>query len=249
MKNETYTVKHVAKFANVTVKTLHHYDAIGLLRPLMVASSGYRLYGLAQLERLQEILFYRELGIPLKDIKLLLTRNTNRLDVLSRQRDLLRQKQVKTDRLIATIERTIGGAQKGNTVTAQDLFDGFQSEAEWNTALSTHNAHLLKTYDIQPPSSPIDVGEMNEMAKGAIAFNTAMIEALKNRVKHDDPTIQTLISGHITFQCQHGHPSTAESFAAQTKFFLTDDFHHDMLENWQPGLSYYLYAAANAYAD
>ncbi|GGB40658.1 hypothetical protein GCM10011409_17690 [Lentibacillus populi] len=64
-----YTVKEMAKFANVTIKTLHHYHKIGLLYPYKVSEAGYRLYGMKELERLQQILFYRELDFPLKEIK------------------------------------------------------------------------------------------------------------------------------------------------------------------------------------
>ena len=64
-----YTVKAVAGMAGVTVRTLHHYDEIGLLRPAAVSAAGYRLYSDADMERLQHILFFRELGFSLDDIK------------------------------------------------------------------------------------------------------------------------------------------------------------------------------------
>src|SRR6185503_20105901 len=62
------TVRQVAKAAGVSVRTLHHYDAIGLLKPTHVGANGYRFYGKAELLRLQQILFYRELGMPLAGI-------------------------------------------------------------------------------------------------------------------------------------------------------------------------------------
>ena len=249
MKNDLFTVKQVAKLANVTIKALHHYDAMGLLRPIRSGSGGYRLYGHAELERLQQILFYRELGFPLKDIQTLLTQQPERLAVLLRQRDLLRQKQTHADRLIATLDQTIGGIQQGTAMTPQDLFEGFHSEAEWKSALSGQTAYLKETYDVDVPDGKINVQEMNVAAREAVAFNSSMIEALKNRVRHDAPAVQQLIGNHIAHQAAHGHASTPQTFAAQTRFFLTDDFHHDMLETWHTGLSYFLHSAAQAYAD
>jgi DNA-binding transcriptional MerR regulator len=64
-----YTVKKLADLAGVTVRTLHHYDEIGLLKPSSVGGNGYRYYAEAALYRLQQILFYRELDVPLDEIK------------------------------------------------------------------------------------------------------------------------------------------------------------------------------------
>ena len=64
-----FTVKQLSKMAGVTPRTLHHYDDIGLLKPSRVGDNGYRYYGEEALLKLQQILFYRELGFPLDDIK------------------------------------------------------------------------------------------------------------------------------------------------------------------------------------
>lgn len=84
-----YTVKELSDLAKVTVKTLHHYHRIGLLLPHSVSDAGYRLYGEEELERLQQILFYRELDFPLKQIKQLLDGEPERLSILSSQKQLL----------------------------------------------------------------------------------------------------------------------------------------------------------------
>ena len=75
-----FTVKQLSKLAGVTPRTLHHYDAIGLLKPSRVGDNGYRYYGEELLLRLQQILFYRELDMPLEDIKKIMA--PSRFDVL-----------------------------------------------------------------------------------------------------------------------------------------------------------------------
>ncbi len=76
------TVKELADLANVTVKTLHHYHKIGLLIPNEISEAGYRYYGQAELERLQQILFFRELDFSLEDIARALSGNADRSRIL-----------------------------------------------------------------------------------------------------------------------------------------------------------------------
>ena len=98
-------INEVAKLAGVTVRTLHYYDQIGLLRPSEITDAGYRIYNEEALEALQQILFFKELDFPLSDIKeIMLSAGYDRQDTLIKQRGLLIQKRKRLDTLIATIE-------------------------------------------------------------------------------------------------------------------------------------------------
>ena len=103
MTTETaLTVGTVARQAGVTVRTLHHYDEIGLVSPSDRTHSGYRLYGRDDIARLQEVLFFRELGFSLEEIKSVMARpGYRRRDALVDQRGLL---EAKTERLLAMID-------------------------------------------------------------------------------------------------------------------------------------------------
>lgn len=247
MEKRVYTVKQVARMAGVGIKTLHHYHALGLLRPHGLSQAGYRLYAREQLETLQQILFYRRLGFPLKDIRNLMHDQGDRLAGLRDQRARLLHQQEDVARLIATIDRTIASVKGGHIVPDQDLFEGFRSEAEWNAALSDHNAHLKDTYDADIP--PVtDVAAMNEAAAQAAAFMNRMAAALRDRLRVDAAEVRDAIRAHLTWLASAGHAGDAKSFVERTRFFLSDDFHRDMLENHQTGLAYYLNAAAETYA-
>ena len=91
MEDETlWTVAQVARQAGITARALHHYDRIGLLRPGQKTEAGYRLYGRAERERLQEILFLRELDFPLGEIAAILDHPAyDRKEAMRRQRELL----------------------------------------------------------------------------------------------------------------------------------------------------------------
>lgn len=120
-------VKAVAALTGVTVRTLHHYDDIGLLKPAIVTDAGYRLYSDDNISTLQQILFFRELGFPLKRIQQILQDPTfNRLEALELQLDMLRAKRKQLDIMMETIQQTIKSEKEGMTMTNEEKFQGFK---------------------------------------------------------------------------------------------------------------------------
>ena len=103
-------VSEVAKLTGVTVRTLHYYDEIGLLKPSKVTEAGYRLYSNADLEILQQILFFRELDFSLSDIREIMLKPTySRETALQNHRKLLLQKRKHIDGLISLVDKTLKG--------------------------------------------------------------------------------------------------------------------------------------------
>src|SRR6185436_513926 len=103
-----YTVKKLAAMSGVSVRTLHFYDEVGLLRPAYHGANGYRFYKEAELLTLQQILFYRELGFELKQIKRILGRSDfDKVTALQTHRKVLRKNLARTRELIVTIDKTI----------------------------------------------------------------------------------------------------------------------------------------------
>lgn len=106
------SISEMAKLTGVSVRTLHYYDQIGLLCPETAADSGYRWYGKADVERMQQILFYRELDFPLKDIQMIVADpRYDRQEALRRQRHLLQLKRERLDRLLELLEANLKGEQ------------------------------------------------------------------------------------------------------------------------------------------
>ncbi|GGX74930.1 HTH-type transcriptional activator TipA [Streptomyces minutiscleroticus] len=125
----SHSVGQVAGFAGVTVRTLHHYDEIGLLVPSERTPAGHRRYGDADLDRLQQILFYRELGFPLDEVAALLDdRETGRIDPrehLRRQHGLLLARIEKLQRMAAAVERAMEARTMGIRLTPEEKFEVF----------------------------------------------------------------------------------------------------------------------------
>jgi len=121
-----FKVKEVADLSGVSIRTLHYYDEIGLLVPDKVSDTGYRLYSEEDLENLQQILFYRELGFPLMKIKDIISSKTyDRSAALEEQRAMLYDKRNQLDNLIETIEMTIKQMRGEVHMTNEQKFQGF----------------------------------------------------------------------------------------------------------------------------
>ncbi|GAA1587309.1 MULTISPECIES: MerR family transcriptional regulator [Kribbella] len=118
------TVSEVARLAGVSVRTLRHYDAIGLLPPGRVAANGYRYYGRPELLRLQRILLLRELGVPLPSIMRILDEQDDEVTALEGHREQLLRERKRLDDVLGAVERTIAGLSGDETVADEEFFAG-----------------------------------------------------------------------------------------------------------------------------
>ncbi|MEU5339297.1 MULTISPECIES: MerR family transcriptional regulator [unclassified Streptomyces] len=122
----SYSVGQVAGFAGVTVRTLHHYDGIGLLVPSERSHAGHRRYGDEDLDRLQQILFYRELGFPLDEVAALLDDpETDPRAHLRRQHELLTARIEKLQKMAAAVEHAMEARTMGINLTPEEKFEVF----------------------------------------------------------------------------------------------------------------------------
>jgi MerR family transcriptional regulator, thiopeptide resistance regulator len=124
-----YLVGDLARLSHVSVRTLHHYDGIGLLTPSARSAAGYRLYSDAGLRRLQQILFYRELGFALEEIAdILADPAAGTDDHLRRQHRLLRERRARDAALLRAIEREMEARKMGIALTPEEQFEIFGTD-------------------------------------------------------------------------------------------------------------------------
>jgi len=124
-----YTVQKLSKLAGVSTRTLRYYDEIEILKPARINSSGYRIYGENEVNRLQQIMFYRELGISLDNIKNIITSPTfDEASALVEHREKLLDKREQIDRLIANVEKTIALTEGRINMTDKEKFEGFKQK-------------------------------------------------------------------------------------------------------------------------
>lgn len=124
-----YTVQKLGQLAGVSARTLRYYDEIGILKPARINSSGYRIYGQKEVDRLQQIMFYKELGVNLELIKKIVTSPSyDEAQALKEHREQLLDKRKQLDVLITNVEKTMASREGRMSMTDQEKFEGFKQQ-------------------------------------------------------------------------------------------------------------------------
>ncbi len=138
-----HTVKQVSVIAGVTPRTLRYYDEIGLLKPSRVGDNGYRFYDDESLLRLQQILLYRELGMPLDDIKRAMgRRDFDVVGALESHREELRKRITRMERLVTTVDDTILHLKGKKEMSQRQMFEAFSDEQQ-----AEYEKEAMQMYD------------------------------------------------------------------------------------------------------
>jgi DNA-binding transcriptional MerR regulator len=225
--SRTYTVTELARLAGVSVRTLHHYDEIGLLKPAFTGTNRYRHYGETELLRLQQILIHRELDIPLNRIAAILdAQGPDRIATLKQQRDTLQTQAQRTAGMIRTIERTIARLTGEQAMTDKDLYAGMVSREKQ----ASYEAYLVENYG-PDMERHIATGKKALEAMGEVGCAQAMAEIAKIE--------QGLAEG-----LRRGLPPDAAGLA---QMYEHPDF-RARYEAIQPGFADYLKEAMQAWA-
>ncbi|RKJ44197.1 MerR family transcriptional regulator [bacterium 1XD8-76] len=194
------TISQVAELTGISTRTLQYYDEIGLLKPSELAESGYRLYDDDALQKLQQILFFKELGFKLKEIKEILQKpDFNKIKAFKRQKELLLLKRNRTDRLIQLLSRL----EKGDQCMSFKEFD----LSDYITALEDFKNN--STDDVIKYFGSIEDFDMciqkvrdneSEIAKLAIKQFGSIekyTEAMKHNLEHFSEFMETQLTGEV----------------------------------------------------
>jgi DNA-binding transcriptional MerR regulator len=245
-----HTVSQVARLAGISVRTLHHYDDVGLLSPSSRSDSGYRLYEHRDLERLQEVLLLRELGFSLDEIKgALHDPDHDRVVLLRSQRDLINGKIAHLRRLITSLDTAINAHGEGTTMNEAQMFEVFgdfdprnyeaEVEDRWSGDLLDESRRRTSSYSKAQWKDAMAEGDgvTNEfaVAKRAgepAAGETAMALAERHR-RHIDRWFYP-----CSYEVQTG---LADMYTADARFTAT-------YEQVEPGLAAYIHDAIKANA-
>jgi MerR family transcriptional regulator, thiopeptide resistance regulator len=248
------TVKQLAAISGVTVRTLHHYDAIGLLAPAHVGANGYRYYGRAELLRLQRILFHRELGVPLSEIASLLDlEGEDQVGVLMRHRKKLEAERERYRVLIETIDRTVA-TMKGELVMSNaDLYKGFSAERQ-----TAYEAWLVERYGdpmVQDITASQNIrARMSGAEQAAVMeelkdIEVALAEGMKRGIDPESEPVDRLIRRHRAWvAAAWDKPCAPEAYAGLADLYLS---HPDFVQRYEtiaPGFAVWLTDAMKAHA-
>lgn len=248
------TVKQLAAISGVTVRTLHHYDEIGLLAPAHVGANGYRYYGRAELMRLQRILFHRELGVPLGEIAgLLELEGEDQVGVLMRHRERLEAEQERFRILIETIDRTVANIKGETHMANADLYKGFSADkqAEYEAWLIARDGEAMRA-NIE--HSRKAMAKMNEAEQEAMMatlrdIETGLAEGMKRGIDPASDAIDGLLTRHRAWvAAAWDKPCPPEAYAGLADLYLS---HPDFVARYEtiaPGFAAWLTDAMKTHA-
>ncbi|HEV7690901.1 MAG TPA: MerR family transcriptional regulator [Hyphomonadaceae bacterium] len=248
------TVKQLAAISGVTVRTLHHYDEIGLLKPAYVGENGYRYYERSQLLRLQQILFHREFGVPLNEIADLLDmEEADQVGILLRHRERLEVETKRYADLIRTIDRTIAGIKGETEMKNAELYEGFSAEkqAEYESWLVERYGERMKA-DIA--RSRRAMSKMNEAEQKAVMqdlhdIEQALAEGLRRGIDPASDATDGLIQRHRAWVAgAWDRECTAEAYSGLADLYLSHPDFVKRYETIEPGFAAYLTTAMKAHA-
>ena len=236
------TVSEMARLCSVSVRTLHYYDSIGLLRPMEVTESGYRYYGEEAVFTLQRILFYRELGFSLREIRTLLSAPDDQ-EALEAQSRLLRLKRDRLDRLLKLLD----AARKGEKRMDFSVFDtkeleeakaayAKEAEARWgNTQAWVQSQAREKTYS-------------KEDQKELEAQSEEIFRRFAGLRGSDpaSPEVQAAVEDWQRFITDHWYDCTDEILKGLGVMYTADERFRKNLDRFGPGTAELMSAAIAA---
>jgi DNA-binding transcriptional MerR regulator len=247
-----YTVKKLAGMSGVSVRALRFYDEVGLLKPAYVGANGYRFYEEAQLLTLQQILFYRELGFELKQIKKILSRpDFDKVAALESHRKVLRKNLADTRKLIQTIDKTIEHLKGKKKMKSQELFAGFDPKQQ-----ARHEQYLIDRYGegmkkgIAESKQKVKNWTKANWEKSGAAFGKIcqdLVKVMGRKLPVDPPAAQDVIRRHYNWLKQFWTP-TRESYAGHSLMIVDSDL-RKAYEAYDPGLPEFAAAAMKVFAE
>jgi DNA-binding transcriptional MerR regulator len=192
-----YTVKQLASLANISVRTLHYYDQIGLLKPSFVAKNGYRAYQEKELLRLQQILFFRELDFSLDDIRKMLNQPNYDMSVaLKDQKKLMELKRDRLDGLIKSINKTIKRMDNKQTMKPEEMYSPFKDEdvKQYQDEVKQRWGNTEAYKQSMARAGKMTKKEMDELKANGKKFTQKLADAMDLPVA--SPEVQKLIAEH-----------------------------------------------------
>ncbi len=247
-----YTIKTLAKLAGLSTRTLRFYDKIGLLSPHRNQDNGYRMYTSAEADRLQHILLYRELGMPLEEIKTVLTSNGyNALTALQEHLAALRSKKAQLESLIANVEKTVA-AQKGEiTMTDQEKFEGFKQKMiqENETKYGKEIRHQYGDEQVDASNAHIKSWTQAQYDH-AQALSDELNACLKAALEQGDPAgalAQKTCALHKEWLCLYWNDYSKDAHLAMAQAYVDDPRFKAYYDAIAPGCAQFLRDALAIY--
>jgi DNA-binding transcriptional MerR regulator len=247
-----YTIQKLANLAGVSTRTLRYYDEIGILKPARINSSGYRIYGQKEVNTLQQILFYRELGVDLDSIKDIVTAPSfDGAKALREHREKLLEKREQLDLLIANVDKTIALNEGRIIMSNKEKFEGFKKKmVEENE--KKYGKEIREKYgkDKVEASNAKVMNMTEEQYQEVTALAEQVHTTLAEAFKTGDPAgqlAQKAAELHKEWLTYYWKEYSKEAHAGLAQMYVDDERFTAYYDKEQPGTAEFLRDAIHIY--
>jgi MerR family transcriptional regulator, thiopeptide resistance regulator len=241
-----FTVGELAKLTGITVRTLHHYDEIGLVQPSDRSRAGYRLYDDGDVLRLQQVLLFREVGLPLDEIAGVLDDpGFARAEALRRHREALVEKRGRLDAMLVALDAAIRLEESRGHMQPDDvktLFDGFQPEEHAEEAkerwgdTDAYKESMRRTKQYGKP-------EWEAIRREGDAIYARLAELMREGAPADDARCKGIAEAHRAYLDRWFYPCSTAMHRGLAEMYVSDPRFAANLEKVAPGFAQYLHDA------
>lgn len=249
-----YTVQKLGMLAGISTRTLRYYDEIGILKPARINSSGYRIYGQAEVDRLQQILFYRELGVSLDRIKDIVTSPSfEGTKALKQHHEKLLGKKKRLDLLIENVEKTIALKEGEITMTDQEKFAGFKQKLIDDNE-KKYGEEIRRKYgnDTIEQSNQKIKNMTKDQHEEIEELSEWVLDTLKAAMETGDPAgelAQKTAELHRQWLSFYWAKYTKEAHAGVARMYVDDERFTAYYDQIQPGAAVFLRDAVLIYTE
>ncbi|MDT4929138.1 MAG: MerR family transcriptional regulator, thiopeptide resistance regulator [Pseudonocardiales bacterium] len=253
MTNDGYSVGDVADLAHVSVRTLHHYDEIGLLRPTDRTAAGHRRYSATDLQRLREILFYRELDFGLDEIASLLTDSADGIDErLRSQHRMLRERIQRHQQLLVAIEKEMEARDMGISLTPEEQFEVFGTDqvgGEWADEADERWGDTAAYQESQRRTAAYTKDDWAALKAESDAGLRNYADAMRGGTPATSPVAMALAEVNRQFITRWFYDCGYDVQRGLAEMYIADERFRKTYDDVEPGLAQYVHDAIVANAD
>jgi DNA-binding transcriptional MerR regulator len=237
-----FTVGELARLTGITVRALHHYDEIGLVVPSQRTAAGYRLYDDRDVIRLQQVLLFRELGLPLDEIAFAIDEAGTREELLRKHREVLVAKRSRIDAMLAALDGALGALEKGTAMQPDDvkqMFEGFdhsqyeqEAKERWGDT-DAYKESMRRTKQYGKAEWDQIQGDWQKLYSDLAALMQAGTPVT-------DARVQTLVDAHRAHIDRWFYPCSKEMHKGLGAMYVQDARFAANLDKVAPGFAQYL---------
>ncbi|MEE8357646.1 MAG: MerR family transcriptional regulator [Anaerolineales bacterium] len=243
-----YTIKIIADLAGITTRTLRYYDQLGLLIPSEIGENGYRYYDHNCLLRLQQVLYFRELDVPLKEIQYILSRpDFQLLPALENHRDALKDQVKRINKLLETLGKTISSLQGEGNMSEKEFFEGFD-ETQYEDETRERWGGTPQYAESQRKWSSYSRDQKEEIKEEGGRISIRMVTE-NPEASPDDPDVQAAVGEYYEYLNKYFYSCEVEFMRGLADMWVQDPGFAVNYERIREGGAAFVRKAVHIYCD